>query len=242
MEKNRNLNFDNIQEFLAYFKKIAQTTDLSEFPKLILDQQKLKLETATFHSEIKEVKEFSEKAIKELKEQLIRIFRNENYKTLTLEKDFSPRYLEFAKLLTEYETLYITTLKKKQLFEIENSKENLVSEYQASKGSKTKEMINEMFENFDEKGWGYAFENENDYKTFVDLLSNFFEYKNYTIPKNIIRLKRMCKTKLAKLLGEIHKESSENKLRNDIQFFKIIRVLNHFQNETEQDLYKALTR
>ena len=65
----------------------------------------------------------------------------------------------------------------------------------------------------------------------------------YSIPETAIQLKRSCKTKVAKALGEIHKElSNENKLSTDTEYFNIIRVLSHFQNEKERDLYKALTR
>lgn len=109
--------------------------------------------------------------------------------------------------------------------------------------SRTKKVIIETIANIDKKGWQYAFISEQDYNLFTDLLTNFFEYKSYTLPEKTIQLKRTCKTKLAKALGEIHKElSNENKLTTDTNYFKLIRVLNHFENETEGDLYKALTR
>lgn len=109
--------------------------------------------------------------------------------------------------------------------------------------SRTKKVIFETITNIDKQGWQYAFVSEQDYNLFTDLLTNFFEYKPYTLPETTIQLKRTCKTKVAKALGEIHKElSNENKLSTDKEYFKIIRVLNHFKNETEVDLYKALTR
>lgn len=109
--------------------------------------------------------------------------------------------------------------------------------------SRTKKIIHETITNIDKQGWQYAFLSEQDYNLFTDLLTNFFEYKDYTLPATIIQLKRTCKTKVAKALGEIHKElSNENKLRTDTKYFELIRVLNHFNKETEKDLYKALTR
>tara|TARA_R110000796_G_scaffold54597_2_gene127582 strand:- start:1914 stop:2741 length:828 start_codon:yes stop_codon:yes gene_type:complete len=109
--------------------------------------------------------------------------------------------------------------------------------------NRTKQLIVETFENMDKKGWQYAFSTEQDYNLFTNLLTNFFEYKDYSIPETAIQLKRSCKTKVAKALGEIHKElSNENKLSTDTEYFNIIRVLSHFQNEKERDLYKALTR
>lgn len=109
--------------------------------------------------------------------------------------------------------------------------------------SRTKKVIFETITNIDKQGWQYAFVSEQDYNLFIDLLTNFFEYKPYTLPETIIQLKRTCKTKVAKVLGEIHKElSNENKLSTDTKYFQLIRVLSHFEKETEGDLYKALTR
>lgn len=109
--------------------------------------------------------------------------------------------------------------------------------------SRTKQVITDTLVNIDKQGWQYAFTNENDYNSFTDLLTNFFEYKDYTLPKETIKLKKSCKTKVARALGEIHKElSNENILRTDTDFFRLIRVLSHFEKETEGNLYKALTR
>jgi len=109
--------------------------------------------------------------------------------------------------------------------------------------SRTKKVIFDTITNIDKQGWQYAFVSEQDYNLFTDLLTNFFEYKPYTLPETTIQLKRTCKTKVAKALGEIHKElSNENKLSTDIKYFQLIRVLSHFEKETEGDLYRALTR
>jgi hypothetical protein len=95
----------------------------------------------------------------------------------------------------------------------------------------------------DSKGWNYAFLDEQDYNLFTDLLTSFFEYKPYALPEKPIQLKSKCKTKLAKALGDIHDTlSNENKLITDYNFFKLVRVLIHFKNENQNDLYKALTR
>jgi hypothetical protein len=95
----------------------------------------------------------------------------------------------------------------------------------------------------DKKGWEYAFSFEQDYILFTDILTNFFEQKPYSIPETKIQLKKSCKTKLAKSLGDIHRElSNSDTLINDSEYFKIIMVLNHFKNDSKDDLYKALTR
>lgn len=109
--------------------------------------------------------------------------------------------------------------------------------------NRTKKVIIETLTNIDKRGWQYAFINEQDYNFFTDLLTNFFEYKPYTLPETSIQLKKSCATKVAKALGEMHKElSNENKLSTDTNYFKLIRVLNHFKEKKEGDLYKALTR
>lgn len=109
--------------------------------------------------------------------------------------------------------------------------------------NKTKKVIFEAFNNMDKKGWEYAFKDETNFNLFIDLLTDFFEYKDYVLPEKIIQLKRDCKTKVAKALGEIHKElSNEDKLSTDEKYFEIIKILSPFENEVENDLYKALTR
>jgi len=109
--------------------------------------------------------------------------------------------------------------------------------------SRTKKIISETISNIDKQGWEYAFFSEYDYNLFAEVLTNFFEDKPYKLPETPIQLKRTCKTKLAKALGEIHKElSNEDKLSTDNNYFQIIRTLNHFEKVKKGDLYKALTR
>jgi hypothetical protein len=111
---------------------------------------------------------------------------------------------------------------------------------QEIKPSRTKQLIIEEIKTIDVKGWEYSFRSEMDYNTFTDLLTNYFEHKEYSLPKTIIRLQKACKTKLAKALREIHKKLSENTLISDVKYFEIIKCLNHFEKET--DLYKVIAR
>jgi hypothetical protein len=91
------------------------------------------------------------------------------------------------------------------------------------------------------QNWAYAFRNETDFNSFIALLTAFFEASEYTLPTTPIQLKKGCKTRLAKVLGGLHKEISlSDTLAGDTNFFDVVRTLNHFANET--DLYKALTR
>lgn len=113
---------------------------------------------------------------------------------------------------------------------------------EGTEGSPTKEVILDHFESMDKLGWKYAFVSETDFNLFVEILTNFFEYKPYQTLEEPIRLKRSCKTKVAKTLGEIHKELSENHLNSDYDFLNIIRLLNHFQSISNFDLVKAMQR
>ena len=90
------------------------------------------------------------------------------------------------------------------------------------------------------KGWKYAFSSKQDFETFVNLLISFFEHKEYSLPKNTIKLKRSTKTKFAKSLGFFHKELSEIPLASDLKFIEIVKCLNHFQEET--NIPKVLSR
>lgn len=120
--------------------------------------------------------------------------------------------------------------------------ESLPTEPISVNDNRTKKVILEVFENMDKKGWQYAFVSEKDYNLFTDILTNFFEYKPFSLPESTIQLKRTCKTKIAKALGEIHAQLSENPLKSDIEYFKIIKVLNHFKRVSDFDLVKAMQR
>lgn len=94
------------------------------------------------------------------------------------------------------------------------------------------------------QGWEYVFKTQQDFDTFVDLLTCYFEYKDYTIPQQLIELKRGCKTRLAKTLNPIYKDlGNENKnLKSDNDFFGIVRVLSFFKKMTDAEIYQAITR
>lgn len=109
--------------------------------------------------------------------------------------------------------------------------------------SRAKEFIADIISSMDNKGWEYAFVSEHDYNLFTDLLTSYFEFKPYKLPDATIQLKRACKTKLARALGDIHGELCHvKKLSADIDFFEIIRTLNHFEKETHSELNRTLRR
>jgi hypothetical protein len=119
----------------------------------------------------------------------------------------------------------------------------LKSERKAPEIGRTRQFIIDEIGMIDKnKGWGFAFANELDYHLFLDLLTCYFEYKPYSIPNSIIKLKRGCKTRFAKVLNPIHVEFSETPLKSDLEFFKILRILNHFERMTDFEIYKAINR
>lgn len=107
--------------------------------------------------------------------------------------------------------------------------------------NRTRELIENEFENIKDKCFS---SDNNTYEIFINLLTNYFEGKPYSIPENKIELKRGCKTKIATVFNPIHKDliMSDKKLKADKEYFKIIRVLSHFSGETDTDIYKAITR
>lgn len=131
----------------------------------------------------------------------------------------------------------------KKVIEDINPPQQTKKQEQNKEQSKTKKIITEQIRTMDKNGWEYAFKSEIDYKTFVDLLTNFFELKEYKLPKKTIQLKRGCKTRLAMILGEIHsKLSNIDVFSNDTKYFKIVKSLSHFKDYSNDKLYKALTR
>ena len=107
--------------------------------------------------------------------------------------------------------------------------------------SKTLALIKQHIEDIDNEGWQYSFHNENDYNAFTLLLTAYFEQREYSLPAEVIKLKRNSKTKFAKALGEILRElGNKDKLKEETGYFDIIRKLNHFENDS--DIYKAITR
>lgn len=116
-------------------------------------------------------------------------------------------------------------------------------ERQAPEISRTRQFIADEINIIDKNiGWEFAFTDETDFNLFLDLLTCYFEYKPYSIPNSIIKLKRGCKTRFANALKPIHVAFSETPLKSDLEFFKILRVLNHFERMTDIEIYKAINR
>jgi len=111
--------------------------------------------------------------------------------------------------------------------------------------SKTYRIIHEQFETMGSgnksKGWKYAFNSEDDYDEFCGLLTSFFEHGKYELPSSKIRLKAKTRTEVAKNLRTIYRKLGET-MAGDTAFFDIVRVLNHFEELSDEKIYRDLTR
>lgn len=106
--------------------------------------------------------------------------------------------------------------------------------------SPTRDLIFSIINSVDNKGWEYAFRSENDLNTFTELLTCYFEQREYVITPDIIRLRKGSQTQMATRIKEIHKELSDRPLKGDDAFFDIVRKLYPF-NEI-RNLYKTISR
>jgi hypothetical protein len=110
--------------------------------------------------------------------------------------------------------------------------------------SRTENLIDEKFQKLDkEKSWRYAFRSETDYKSFKNILVRYFEKTVYKLPEEPIELKKRCKTRLAYVLGGIHRELGfRDTLKGAPDFLEIVRVLDQFKALTDVQLIKDLQR
>lgn len=212
------------QEFIEQHENQALEIDIQELQPQVYSKYldlKLQLENADFKKEKKKALKEVKDGITFFKKRILNFLKNDHFSTKYI--GMKPPYIEHLRLYLIYKDLYSNDI-------------------EPPKG-RTSTVICEAFTDMDNRGWQYAFRSESDYNLFTGLLTNFFEYKPYSLPETIIQLKRTCKTKVAKVLGEIHKElGTEGKLSTDTEYFKLVRVLNHFETEPQGDLYKALTR
>lgn len=107
--------------------------------------------------------------------------------------------------------------------------------------SKTRGIITETINGIHrDKGWEYAFRSREDLDVFVELLTCYFEQREYELPDEVIRLRKGSKTRMATRVNEIYKELSDRPLKGDNEFLDIVRKLHPFAHTS--DLYKTISR
>ena len=80
-----------------------------------------------------------------------------------------------------------------------------------------------------------------DYDFYVDLLTMYFEKKQYDIEDKTIEVKLSIKTKFGSTLGRIH-ERFKGTRNAEPAFFNIIRVLKPFKDDSNRQIQKAIRR
>lgn len=155
-------------------------------------------------------------------------FREKQVLELPRMKDF----LEGCALFSHLETLYIS---KDRIVNNENIP--LFDEIESSRATE----IHDHFLAMDKKGWEYAFFNETDYRKYLYLLESFFLNDITKIGDLIIKVRPRTRTKLAHTLGEIYKNQNAH-LRSNKEYYKIIRCLNEFKDDSDEVIYRALIR
>jgi len=234
---------------VAFLEYLSQQTDLKKLDKILGEQLKLYArKQGDGYEKGKDDLHRSYKARKDWINHTIFICKNE------YSQSQNEVFNEVVKWCVEWQNEWLETFNpyspnelqemdkelKTPLWEQLNG--NLPSQHLDKSETRTKKVISESFENMDKSGWEYAFVSLTDYDLFLDLLTRFFVYKPYTLPKTTIQLKRTCKTKVAKALGEIHKELSEKPLNSDKEYLKIVRLSNHFKNVSDFELVKSMHR
>jgi len=107
--------------------------------------------------------------------------------------------------------------------------------------SRTLDLIKEKIDGIDrDKGWEYAFRSREDLDVFVELLTCFFEQREYELPDEVIRLRKGSKTRMATIIKQIHQELSDRPLNGDNEFLNIVRKLYPFIKDS--NLYKTISR
>lgn len=133
-------------------------------------------------------------------------------------------------------TLHVNRKDKNRKIE---DKSNLIKKEEHE--TKVKKFIKDKFQEIDKNGWNYVFRYEADYNKFIDLFTAFFTGVLCTLHTEI-NLKKGCKTRFSPILGMIHKEFSQVILKNDKEYFQILKILNVFKKLTDNQIYKDITR
>lgn len=105
--------------------------------------------------------------------------------------------------------------------------------------NRTRKTIEDEFLYKGEIDWKFAFKQEKDFNEFVTLLTLFFTGEKYKLT-DTISLKAGSKTRLARILRNIYRELSEDKMRSNEKFFSIVGILSPYKNDP--NLYETLTK
>ncbi len=106
--------------------------------------------------------------------------------------------------------------------------------------NKTSQLILNLLNNIDEKGWEYIFQNQNDLDLFLKLLTEYFEHKIPLVKDHEIIINKGSKTRFSKVLKEIYHSLSEKPLKSNKEFLELIKVIKCFKDD--KNLYVTISR
>lgn len=108
---------------------------------------------------------------------------------------------------------------------------------------KSLEAIKIIFNEIDlNKQWQYCFLNEDDFNCYIETLANYFVYDRLISSDLIIQVKRRTKSKLAKTLRKIYNHSTEKQLKDNKDFYKLLRVLSVFTPLSDEEILSSLSK
>lgn len=93
------------------------------------------------------------------------------------------------------------------------------------------------------KGWEYSFNSLENFNFFVETIINYLVLGE--VKDNVIKIPlcKGAKTRFATVLNGIYnKYPRENNLSTDTNYLKVIRVIKDFEYDTDNQLYKTITR
>jgi hypothetical protein len=104
-----------------------------------------------------------------------------------------------------------------------------------------KKQITEKICSIDASKWKYIFLTDRDYDFFVDVLTNFFSNKKYSVDFDLI-LKKGCKTRLCPVLNAIYYNFSTLPLKDNSDFLNLMKKLSVFKNQSTHQIYLDIRR
>lgn len=107
--------------------------------------------------------------------------------------------------------------------------------------SDVKKFITDTVNSIDKSGWEYAFNNDADYETFLNLMIRFSLKKKYQLPKQI-KLNNRTKTRFAPVFGIIHKKYSSCTLVKDEKYLVLLKSFSYFKELKDNQILKDITR
>lgn len=113
------------------------------------------------------------------------------------------------------------------------------NEIKPSELSPKRKEINDYFENAKEKYF-----DETAYDLFATMTTDYFEGREVRVPEVLIAMTNGTKTAFAQQMGIVYKKLSKPKchMRNNEEFFKILKSIDQFEGETSNQIYAALKR